>query len=90
MIQHIIYLLAIVYLVGMAPKVLNVELDPLKGSYDVAEAIVSAIIWVGPERQGLQGQESQRAEAIADVHEHHFVLLGCRRGRPHFIVLLQV
>ena len=54
MIQHVIYLLAIVYLVGMAPKVLNVELDPLKGSYDVAEAIVAAIVWVGPERQGLQ------------------------------------
>lgn len=69
----------------MTAEVLNVQLDPLEGRDDVAEAVVAAVLRVGLEREGLQREESESAEAVAHVHEHHAVFLGGRRGRLHFL-----
>ena len=60
----------------MTTEVLNVQLDPLEGRDDVAEAVVAAVLRVGLECERLKREESERPEAVAHVDEHHAVPLG--------------
>ena len=55
---------------------IDVQLDPLQGRHDVAEAVVARGRWVGPLGERVQREEAEDAAAVVDADEHHAVVLG--------------
>ncbi len=61
---------------GVASEVIDVQLDPLQGRHDVAEAIIAGGWGVGPLGERVQREEAEDAAAVVDADEHHAVVLG--------------
>ena len=60
----------------MTSEVIDVQLDPLQGRHDVAEAVVAGGRGVGPLGERVQREEAEDAAAVVDADEHHAVVLG--------------
>ena len=60
----------------MTSEVIDVQLDPLQGRHEVAEAVVARGRRVCPFWERVQREESEDAAAVVDANEHDAVVLG--------------
>ncbi len=61
---------------GVTSEVIDVQLDPLQGRHDVAEAVVAGGRGVGPLGERVQREEAEDAAAVVDADKHHAVVLS--------------